>query len=83
MVSWQKRVYILIITSLCLAMIFPQNTVRGLLKSSNIVPADIYTNQWALIIGIDKYQDFPQLHYAVEDAKSIQILLFGLIQTSK
>ena len=56
-------------------MIFPQNTVRGLLKSSNIVPADIYTNQWALIIGIDKYQDFPQLYYAVEDAKSIQILL--------
>ena len=56
-------------------MIFPQNTVRGLLKSSNIVPADIYTNQWALIIGIDKYQDFSQLNYAVEDAKSIQILL--------
>jgi len=52
-----------------------ENTVRGLLRSSDISPTDIYNNQWALIIGINKYQDFPQLNYAVEDAKSMKTLL--------
>ena len=53
----------------------PNNSVRGLLKSSNISPTDIYVNQWALIIGINQYKDFPQLKYAVEDAKSMKTLL--------
>ncbi|SVC40151.1 uncharacterized protein METZ01_LOCUS293005, partial [marine metagenome] len=75
MVSKHKRVHILFISILCISMVFSQNTVRGLLRSSNIAPADIYTNQWALIIGIDKYEDFPQLNYAVEDANSIRTLL--------
>jgi len=52
-----------------------ENTVRGLLRSSDIYPSDIYNNQWALIIGINKYHDFPQLNYAVADAKSIKTLL--------
>ena len=60
---------------LTVSLSFSENTVRGLLKGSDISPADIYTNQWALIIGIDNYQDFPQLNYAVEDAKSIHTLL--------
>ena len=58
-----------------MSVVHSQNTVRGLLKSSNISPADIYANQWALIIGINKYHDFPQLNYAVEDARSMKTLL--------
>ena len=58
-----------------MSVVHSENTVRGLLKSSNISPADIYANQWALIIGINKYHDFPQLNYAVEDARSMKILL--------
>ena len=75
-ITFQRKIVLVILfISICIAMIFPQNTVRGLLRSSNIAPADIYTNQWALIIGIDKYEDFPQLNYAVEDANSIRTLL--------
>ena len=31
---------------------------------------DIYDNSWALIIGIDKYENVKNLDYAVEDANS-------------
>ena len=75
MVLLKKTALILLFTVSVLSIAFSKNTVRGLLKSSNIAPADIYSSQWALIIGIDNYQDFPQLRYAVEDAKSIQTLL--------
>ena len=65
---------------LCFAIIsfsvaHSENNVRGLLRSSDISPSDIYNNQWALIIGINQYKDFHQLNYAVEDAKSIQVTL--------
>ena len=36
---------------------------------------DIYDNSWALIIGIDKYQNVQPLNYAVKDAESIQGIL--------
>jgi len=36
---------------------------------------DIYDNSWALIIGIDKYENVSNLDYAVDDAKSIKKLL--------
>ena len=36
---------------------------------------DIYENKWALIIGIDKYQNETNLRYAVDDAEAIQNLL--------
>ena len=70
-----KIVFIFTFTIISMSFIHPENTVRGLLRSSNISPADIYANQWALIIGINKYHDFPQLNYAVEDAKSMKTLL--------
>ena len=35
----------------------------------------IYDNSWAVIIGIDKYKDFDQLDYAVEDAESVKDML--------
>jgi len=36
---------------------------------------DIYDNSYALIIGIDKYQNVQNLNYAVKDAESIQDIL--------
>ena len=36
---------------------------------------DIYDNRYALIIGIDKYQNVQNLNYAVKDAESIQDIL--------
>ena len=36
---------------------------------------DIYDNSYALIIGIDKYQNVKPLNYAVKDAESIQDIL--------
>ena len=36
---------------------------------------EIYDNSWALIIGIDKYQNVQYLNYAVKDAESIQDIL--------
>ena len=36
---------------------------------------DIYDNSYALIIGIDKYENVSNLDYAVKDANSIASLL--------
>jgi len=36
---------------------------------------DIYDNSYALIIGIDKYENVKNLNYAVKDAESIQDIL--------
>ena len=36
---------------------------------------DIYDNSWALIIGIDKYENVHNLQYAVKDAESMQSIL--------
>ena len=41
---------------------------------------DIYENSWALIIGIDKYQNVQGLDYAVKDAQSIQNLLINSVK---
>ena len=40
-----------------------------------ISPHDIYDNSWALIIGIDKYENVRNLNYAVDDAESMQNIL--------
>ena len=36
---------------------------------------DIYDNSYALIIGINKYENVQPLNYAVKDAESIQDIL--------
>ena len=36
---------------------------------------DIYDNSYALIIGIDKYENVRSLDYAVKDAEDIQSML--------
>ena len=38
---------------------------------------DIYDNSYALIIGIDKYENVQPLNYAVKDAESIQDILIN------
>ena len=43
---------------------------------------DIYDNSYALIIGIDKYENVSNLDYAVEDAKSIKKMLIDKFQFS-
>jgi len=40
-----------------------------------ITTDDIYDNSYALIIGIDKYENVSNLDYAVKDANSITTLL--------
>ena len=47
--------------------------------------SDIYDNSWALIIGIDKYQNVQKLNYAVDDAEDVKDLLidqFGFPQNN-
>jgi uncharacterized caspase-like protein/peptidoglycan/xylan/chitin deacetylase (PgdA/CDA1 family) len=34
-----------------------------------------YANSWAIVVGIDKYQKWPQLQYAVRDAEGVGELL--------
>ena len=38
---------------------------------------EIYENSWALVIGINDYQNVPKLHYAVEDAMAIKNMLIN------
>ena len=40
-----------------------------------ITTEDIYDNSYALIIGIDKYENVSNLDYAVKDAESVEKLL--------
>ena len=44
---------------------------------------DIYDNSYALIIGIDKYQNVQNLNYAVKDAASIQDILVNTFDFPK
>ena len=44
---------------------------------------DIYDNSYALIIGIDKYQNVNNLNYAVKDAESIQDILVNTFDFPK
>ena len=40
----------------------------------SVTTEDIYENSWALIIGIDKYDNLKNLNYATKDAKTIESL---------
>ena len=46
-----------------------------LLESSIIFSADIYNDSWAVIIGINDYNNIKGLHYAVEDAQDMKNIL--------
>ena len=38
----------------------------------SITSEEIYDNSWALLIGIDNYDNLKGLNYSVKDAQSIQ-----------
>ena len=42
-----------------------------------ITTDDIYDNSWALIVGINDYENVQDLNYAVEDALAIKNLLIN------
>ena len=42
-----------------------------------ITTDEIYDNSWALIVGINNYENVQDLNYAVEDALSIKNLLIN------
>ena len=48
-----------------------------------VTTEDIYDNSFALIIGIDKYQNVKPLNYAVKDAESIQDILINTFDFPK
>jgi hypothetical protein len=37
--------------------------------------ASFYRESWAVVVGIDQYQSWPRLHYAVNDARGVRDLL--------
>ena len=37
--------------------------------------APFYRESWAVVVGIDQYQSWPRLHYAVNDARGVRDLL--------
>ena len=47
-----------------------------------ITTEDIYDNSWALIIGINKYENVQKLNYAVDDAESIKDILINSSKSS-
>lgn len=51
------------------------NDKRGF-PSQQATPAEsVYKESWAVVIGIDKYKNWPKLQYAVNDAKAVRDLL--------
>ena len=51
--------------------------------TQGIGDGDIYDNSWALIIGINNYENVPDLHYAVEDALAIKNMLINEFNFSR
>ena len=54
-------IYNIFLTSLCFSL--------------NLEHSDIYDNSWALVVGINKYENVKPLHYAIEDAIAVLILV--------
>ena len=48
-----------------------------------VTTEDIYDNSYALIIGIDKYENGRSLDYAVKDAEDVQSMLVDKFQFQK
>ena len=55
----------------------------GLGLTQSLGDGDIYDNSWALIIGINDYENVPDLHYAVEDALAIKNMLINEFNFSR
>ena len=55
--------YIICLLSLCFTL--------------DLSDSDVYDNSWALIIGINKYDNVRHLNYAIEDAMAVKNLLIN------
>ena len=55
----------------------------GIGLTQGIGGGDIYDDSWALIIGINDYENVPDLHYAVEDALAIKNMLINEFNFSR
>ena len=51
--------------------------IVGLIFALDISDSDIYDNSWALVVGINNYENAPALSYAVEDALAIKNMLIN------
>ncbi|MDP7026828.1 MAG: caspase family protein [Candidatus Marinimicrobia bacterium] len=51
--------------------------------TQNINDGGIYDRSWALIIGINDYENVPDLHYAVEDALAVKNMLINNFNFSR
>ena len=49
----------------------------GISLSLDVNNTNIYDNSWALVVGINDYENVPDLHYAVEDALAIKNMLIN------
>ena len=73
--------WVLIFLLLSFNTSWSQETDRGVklrTKQNNELVESPYGNSWALLIGVNKYKNFParlQLNYAVNDVKALQELL--------
>ena len=52
----------------------PQTAVPG----PSITTGNFYSNSWAVVVGINDYQVWPSLNYAVNDAQSVRSKLLDL-----
>ena len=55
----------------------------GIGLTQGIGGGNIYDDSWALIIGINDYENVPDLHYAVEDALAIKNMLINEFNFSR
>ena len=49
----------------------------GFALSTTLDIDDIYDNSWALVVGINKYENVKPLHYAIEDAIAVKNMLIN------
>lgn len=71
-----RNIYYVAIALLMLASNpFAQQKGMRVLIKENGKDVEVYDHSWALVIGINKYREWPRLDYAVDDAKSVREML--------
>lgn len=71
----RRAILAFLISSLCSLSIMVQSMGIGLVETNQPQFAKFYDHSYALIIGIDKYENEPELKYATNDAKSVANML--------
>jgi uncharacterized caspase-like protein len=72
-----------IVVAICIALSLPASAqqTRGLkviTRTPDGEVLELYDNSWAVVVGIDDYQKWPPLHYAVNDARDVRDRLMKL-----